>query len=286
MSAQGIAPLMGEAGMERLSQADFARVSQFVTSATGIKLPPAKKIMVEGRLRRRMRALGLDSLHEYCRVVFETSAFEDEAIRLIDALTTNKTDFFRERKHFTFLARSVLPELAERGRLIKVWSAACSVGAEPYTLAMVMSDFAADHPGFRYFILASDISTEVLATAARAIYPSDMIEPVPVPLRERYVLRSIDPARGLVRMAPEIRAQVRFMRINLMENRYPVDPDLDVIFCRNLLIYFDKPTQEQVVRRLCQYLRPGGYLMLGHSDSINGFVVPLANLGHSIFRRE
>lgn len=275
-----------EGHLERLTHADFMRVAQFVTSATGIKLPPSKKIMVEGRLRRRMRALGLVSLHEYCRNVFDDGVFEDEAIKLIDAVTTNKTDFFRERAHFNFLAKSVLPELAQHGREAKVWSAACSIGAEPYTLAMVMSEFAATHPGFRYSILASDISTEVLSTAARAIYSEDMIEPVPMALRERYVLRSVDPAKRLVRMAPALRAQVRFLRINLMDEEYPVDRNLDVVFCRNLLIYFDKPTQEMVVQRLCQNLRPGGYLMLGHSDSITGFACPLVALGHSIFRRE
>lgn len=275
-----------ESSLERLTHSDFMRVAQFVTSATGIKLPPSKKIMVEGRLRRRMRALGLASLHDYCRTVFDDGRFEDEAVNLIDAVTTNKTDFFRERVHFTFLAKMVLPELAQHGREAKVWSAACSIGAEPYTLAMVMSEFAATHPGFRYSILASDISTEVLSTAARAIYTEDMIEPVPMALRERYVLRSIDPAKRLVRMAPGLRAQVRFLRINLMDEEYPVDRAQDVIFCRNLLIYFDKPTQETVVQRLCQTLRPGGYLVLGHSDSITGFACPLASLGHSIFRRE
>lgn len=271
---------------ERLSTADFQRVAQFVTSATGIKLPPAKKVMVEGRLRRRMRALGLASLHEYCELVFDSGTCDDEVVNLIDAVTTNKTDFFREPTHFTFLNKTVLPLLYQEGHAVKMWSAASSIGAEPYTLAMVLSDFAAAHPGFRFSIMASDISTEVLSQAARAIYAEDMIEPVPLAMRERYVLRSIDPARRLVRMAPEIRAQVRFLRINLMDARYPVDRDMDVIFCRNILIYFDKPTQEMVVRRLCQHLRPGGFLMLGHSDSIAGLSIPLKSYGHSIFRRE
>ena len=197
-----------------------------------------------------------------------------------------KTDFFREPAHFTFLNRTILPELAQTGREAKLWSAACSIGAEPYTMAMVCNDFALGWPGFHYSILASDISTEVLATAARAVYPEEMIEPVPLPMRQRYVLRATDPSRKVVRMAPETRAPVRFARINLVDDRYAADRDMDVIFCRNLLIYFDRGTQDMVVRQLCGHLRPGGYLILGHTDSISGMAAPVQPCGNSIFRRK
>ncbi|EME69557.1 chemotaxis protein CheR [Paramagnetospirillum caucaseum] len=274
-----------DGGLGRIDNADFERIASFILSATGIKLTAAKKTMVEGRLYRRVRALGLSSISDYIAAVFDCGDCDDEVINLIDAITTNKTDFFREPAHFNFLTRVALPELAGTGHVARFWSAACSIGAEPYTLAMVLSDFACAEPEWRFSILASDISTEVLATAARAVFPEEMVEPVPVSMRQRYLLRSSNPANKLVRMAPEIRSLVRFARINLVEDRYPVERDMDVIFCRNLLIYFDRETQEAVVRQLTSHLRPGGYLILGHTDSITGMVVPLEPLGHSIFRR-
>jgi len=271
---------------DQLTAEDFRRVVTFILSATGIKLPPIKKTMVEGRLARRARALGLKSLHDYIATVFDGGDDDDdETVHLIDALTTNKTDFFREPSHFEFLVRMVLPELVERKRPAKFWSAACSIGAEPYTLAMVLSDFVLGAPAWQFSILASDISTKALAKAARAVFPEEMAEPVPLALRQRYLLRSRDPAKAEVRMTPEIRNLVRFARINLMDDRYPVDSDMDVILCRNLLIYFDRATQEAVVRRLSSYLRPGGHLILGHTDSVMGMALPLDNLGNSIFRR-
>lgn len=270
---------------DTLSDADFDRIASFIMSACGICLPPAKKVMVEGRLRRRARRIGVDRLADYVRLVFDSDGSENEVIGLINTLTTNKTDFFREPAHFTFLARTILPELARMGHEAKLWSAACSIGAEPYTMAMVCNDFALGWPGFHFSILGSDISTEVLSTAARAIYPEEMIEPVPLPMRQRYVLRATDPSRKVVRMAPETRAPVRFARINLVDGSYAADRGMDVIFCRNLLIYFDRPTQDMVVRQLCAHLRPGGYLILGHTDSISGMAAPVQPCGNSIFRR-
>ena len=276
--------------LDLLRKSDFARVAAFIESTTGIKVPPGKKTMVEGRLRRRARALGLANISDYCRVVFEEGGFDAESVHLIDAVTTNKTDFFREPSHFTYLTTHCLPEaLAEGGGLerpYKVWSAACSIGAEPYTLAMVMADFAAGVTGdWRFSILASDISTAVLAKAARAVFSEEMIEPVPMEVRKRYLLRSRDKSRKLVRIGPELRRTVRFLHLNLMEERYPADKDFDAIFCRNLLIYFDKPTQDAVVGRLCRHLRPGGYLFLGHAESLAGKDLPLEWLGDAIFRR-
>lgn len=273
-----------ETGLERLTRADFKRVAEFVLEKTGIRLPPAKKIMLEGRLRRRMRALGLETLADYCQRVFDDGGMKEETVHLIDAVTTNKTDFFRERQHFIFLTETLLPELMKARGGCKLWSAACSIGAEPYTLAMVLSEFAAVNCGFNFSILASDISTDVLGKAKRAIYSEDMIEPVPMALRQKYLLRSTDPSKALVRIAPEIRRLVTFKNINLMDKAYSVERGLDVIFCRNLLIYFEKSTQEAVMKRLCQYLRPGGYIFLGHADSIAGMTLPLHWLGNSIYR--
>ncbi len=271
--------------MSNLDDHVFDRVTSFIWSASGIRLTRAKKIMVEGRLQRRARALGLHNINEYCRLVFDTRDFEDEAVNLIDAMTTNKTDFFREQEHFDFLIKTAVPELAMAGRPAKLWSAACSIGAEPYSLAMVLNDFIRDRLGWSFSILASDISTDALAKAVRAVFPLDMIDPVPKDMRQRYLLRHNDLSKPVFRIGPEVRALVRFARINLINDHYPVDRDMDVILCRNLLIYFDKQTQKKVVDRLCSHLRPGGYLILGHTDSLAGMTVPLDWLGNSIFRR-
>lgn len=283
MTPIGIA--MFDEASDKLDQADFERIATYMASATGIKLTHSKKIMVESRLRRRVRATGMSSLAEYVDTVFRQAAFDDEILNLINVITTNKTDFFREPSHFEFIAQRILPEIAASGRTGKFWSAASSTGAEPYTLAMVLADFALSNPAFNFKISASDISTDVLEVARRAVYPTEMMSPVPPQFLSRYVMLPNNPNRQEVRMTPEIRALVQFSRINLVERRYPVDHDMDVILCRNLLIYFDKETQFQVVERLLSCLRPNGYLILGHSDSIASLDLPVRPLGGSIFRR-
>lgn len=275
---------------DRLSHRDFARLAQFIQGYSGIKMPPNKVTMVEGRLRRRVRATGLGSVTEYCRYLFDQGGLDAEAVHLIDAITTNKTEFFREPGHFTLLVESVLPELAASRRIdgrspVKLWSAACSTGAEVYTLAMVLSEFGRKHTGFRASILATDICTEVLRAALLGIYSESMVAPVPRELARRYLMGCRDARRAEVRIVPELRQMARFARLNLMDSAYPVERDLDVIFCRNILIYFDKPTQEAVLSRLCEHLRPGGHLFLGHSESLAGLNLPLRPVGKSVFRR-
>ncbi len=271
---------------DRLQRRDFERLAAFVHSYSGIKMPSSKATMLEGRLRRRVRETGAANLSEYCRFLFEGGGLQTEAVALIDAVTTNKTEFFREPQHFDLLTRSVLPELlADRRSKLKVWSAACSTGAEPYTLAMVLAEWQrqlASAP--RVSILATDLCTEVLQVAARGIYPASAADSVPAELRTRYMLRSRDEARALVRIIPELRRLVQFARLNLMAAEYPVEPDADIVFCRNVLIYFDKPTQRAVLQRLCRHLRPGGYLFLGHSESLAGLDLPLQAIGNTVFR--
>jgi chemotaxis protein methyltransferase CheR len=277
-------------GHDHLSQRNFQRLASFIERYSGIKMPPAKLTMVEGRLRRRARVTGLPNLKDYCAHLFDQDGLAAEAIHLIDAVTTNKTEFFREPDHFRFLTERAVPQLlsgtaAGARAPLKVWSAACSIGAEPYTLAMVLADVAQQISGLRYAITATDICTEVLETAISGIYPEAMVKPVPPELRRRYVMRSRDRARQQVRIAPELRATARFARLNLMEVPYPVEQDMDIIFCRNILIYFDKPTQELVLQRLTEHLRRGGYLFLGHSETLTGLRLPLEPVGPTVFRR-
>ena len=278
-------------GSDRLNPRDFHRLARFIKEYSGINLPAAKQTMVEGRLRKRVTATGCASFADYCRHLFEHGGLGTETIHLIDAVTTNKTDFFREPEHFRFLADVLLPQTlassrAGSGTLIKAWSTASSIGAEPYTMAMVMADQAVRLGGFRINIVATDISSKVLETARMAIFPEAMIDPIPMEMRKRYLLRGTNASEGLVRMVPEIRRLVQFGRLNLMDTTYPIDRNLDIVFCRNMLIYFDKPTQRAMLNRICDHIRPGGHLFLGHSESLAGFGLPLTPVGSTVFRRD
>jgi len=274
---------------DQLQERHFARISRLVEEHSGIRLPPAKRTMVEGRLRKRIRALGLTRLEDYGHAIFEGGQLNDELSHLIDCVTTNKTDFFREPDHFDFLRERALPLLASlrngANAPYKFWSAAASIGAEAYTIAMVAAE-ALGLDARRFSVLGTDISTEVIAQAQHAVYPTAMIDPVPPPLRERYVMRAIDARRQEVRIVPELRRAVRFECLNLMEPTYRVDRDFDVIFCRNILIYFAKGTQNAVLKRLCNHLRKGGFLILGHSESLAGAELStMRQMAPTVFRR-
>lgn len=274
---------------DQIGAADFERLAALVNRETGIKLPPSKRLMIEGRLRKRMRACNKADLHAYCRYLFDQGGIEAEMIHLIDVVTTNKTDFFRENEHLQFLENRMVPELlhrGSRGRLLKVWSAASSNGAEAWSIAMVLEDMLRQRRDFRYAILGTDISTVVLEQARRAIYPVEAMAPVPADKRQRYVMeaRGTD-QRGEVRIVPELRRRARFDRMNLMDERYPYDRDVDVIFLRNVLIYFDKPDQAAVIARLVDHLRPGGYLVVGHSESMVVQHASVRPAGPTIFQK-
>jgi chemotaxis protein methyltransferase CheR len=271
---------------EALSLRNFNRLSKFIHDYSGIRMPPNKRTMLEGRLRRCMRDSGYLTVDDYCDYLFDGDGLAREEVRLIDAITTNKTDFFREPQHFEFLRDEGLPALTKGGRkTLKIWSAACSIGAEAYTMAMVLEEFSRQTRRIDYSILGTDLCTQVLEQAVAGRYSEQMIDPVPQDLRARYVLRAKDPRRPEVRMAPELRARLSVARLNLIDDAYPADRDFDVIFLRNILIYFDKPTQTKVLTTLCDHLRPGGYLILGHSESIVGVDLPVTPVAHTVFQR-
>ncbi len=290
MSTRAAAVAYGEDGDDHLSAIEFGRIARLVESEAGIKMPPGKRLMVEGRLRKRMRTLELATFAEYCEILFRQGGLERELTYLINAVTTNKTDFFREPEHFDFMVQHMVPGLikqrGERNPLLKIWSAASSNGAEAYTLAMVLHDLMTARRDFRFAILGTDISTQVLAQGRRAIYPTEMIAPVPVAMQERYVMHARRPGpRREVRMAPEIRRHVQFQHLNLMDTSYPFDRDVDVVFLRNVLIYFEKSDQAAVVGRLVEHLRPGGYLVLGHSESMIGTSLSVRQVAPAVFMK-
>jgi len=275
-----------------LSTMDFHKLRQLIYEECGINLAPGKRIMVEARLRKRLKPLGIPSLHEYCGYLFSEAGRRAELVQMIDVITTNKTDFFRERGHFDYLVRETLP-LLERatgagvGRPCALWSAGCSTGEEPYTLAMVLSDYSRDHegPAWSYSILATDISTQVLDRARVGIYNEDLAGPIPAECRRRYLLRSKDPSKPLVRIVPELRSKIQFRRLNFMDADFGIADPLDVVFCRNVIIYFDREIQERVVGAIVRRLRPGGYLFMGHSETLNGLDLPLKPVAATVYRR-
>jgi chemotaxis protein methyltransferase CheR len=241
--------------------------------------------MVELRLRKRLHVLNMQSFRQYREYVMGPGG-DAELTAMIDLITTNKTDFYREPGHFEFLIRVALPSLAAGvGRPLRVWSAGCSTGEEPYTLAMVLSEYAEEHVGYQFSILATDISTRVLEKARLGIYESDAIAPIPAEIRHKHLLRSRDHNNPRARIAPQTRALVEFRRLNLMDVEFGLPYPMDVIFCRNVVIYFDKQTQEQLIRRFLRNLRPHGYLFMGHSETLHGFELPLAQVAPTVYRK-
>ena len=272
-----------------LSNAEFEKLSRFIYAQCGIKLTTAKKNMVEARLRKRLKDLEMNSYSEYCDYIFSRDVDDSEITQMVDVITTNKTDFFREPKQFDFLSDTALPELINLdktgiNRPLRVWSAGCSSGEEPYTLSIVLNEFANKINNYSFGILATDISTRVLEKAKLAIYDEDRVEPVSEELLKKYFLRSKDKQKKLVRLVPEIRNSINFQWLNLMESDFGFKERFDIIFCRNVIIYFDKPTQDKLIAKLISYIRPGGYLFLGHSESIFNNNLPIAQMMASTYR--
>jgi chemotaxis protein methyltransferase CheR len=271
---------------DRLSKRNFEDLSRYIYDYSGIKMPITKITMLEGRLRRRLRATGIGTLDAYCEYLFKQNGLATESTYLIDAVTTNKTDFFREPKHFEYVEQVVLPEMLAAGhKKLRVWSSACSTGAEPYTMAMVLQEFASANREVDYRILATDLSTDVLQAAQRGVYPRDMVAPVPKSIQQKYVMVARERGRTDVRISARLRSKVGFARLNLMDDSYPVGDPMHMIFCRNVLIYFDKVTQAKVLTRLCDCLMPGGYLFVGHSESVTGIPLPVKQVANTVFRK-
>lgn len=277
-------------GGESLSDKDMERIAKYVGDHAGIQLPLSKKTLVEGRLRRRMRKLGFNSFKVYIDYVFDTRDGADEGLHLIDVLTTNKTDFFREPEHFEYLVNTAMEQL-ERKRIqdgrtdLKIWSAGCSSGEEPYTLSIVLNEAMSRYPGMRFDILATDISHTCLQTAQRGVYTERQIEPIAMELRKKYLLRSRRRDDELVQMGPELRGRVTFQKLNLMDDKFALPHKMDVIFCRNVMIYFNNEIREALVGKYERQLHDGGYLFVGHSESLNGIDTTLQQVAPMVYKK-
>jgi chemotaxis protein methyltransferase CheR len=273
---------------ETISNADFGRLRTLIYAQAGINLNTDKKTMLELRIKRRLKSLNLTSFSAYCEYLFGRQGQKEEMVHFLNVVTTNKTDFFREPEHFEYLAQKALPEIVARKgceRTMLVWSAGCSTGEEPYTLAMVLSEFAQAHAGFRFHVLATDISTTVLEKAQMGVFNSEVVAPVAPDLRRKYFMRSRDRESNLLRVVPELRQLIEFRRLNFKDAEYGMTEKADVIFCRNVIIYFDRATQEQILQKLTHYLLPGGYAFVGHSETLHGMDLPLTPIAPALYRR-
>lgn len=273
-----------------LSDREFKKISAFIYEVCGIKLPPIKKTMLSARLQKRLRRLNLASFAAYLDYVLSPEGQAEELYQMIDVVSTNKTDFFREPQHFDVLGNRVLPDLVRRyggggqGCMVSIWSAGCSTGQEPYTLAMVLQEFCAKQPRLEYEILATDISTRVLETAVEAIYADEVVAPVPTVLRHKYLMKGKGRYKGVHRVVPELRRKVEFRRLNFMERDFQVEKKMHIIFCRNVIIYFDRQTQRALFEKFYRQLAPGGYLFTGHSESLEGITERMERIDSAVYR--
>lgn len=272
-----------------LSDRDFNRFSAFIYETCGIKLPPIKKTMLSARLQKRLRQLHLDSFSAYLDYVLSPDGQAKELSHMIDVVSTNKTDFFREAKHFDVMTSLVLPDYVERmthssHKTLWVWSAGCSSGEEPYTLAMVLDDFFSRYPGLDYAILATDICTEVLAKAEEAIYPDEVVAPVSPVLRNKYLMKGKGAHKGFHRVVPELRRKVTFSRLNFMDRDFGIEQKMDLIFCRNVIIYFDRKTQCALFEKFYRQFSPNGYLFTGHSETLEGIGDRMERVAAAVYR--
>lgn len=281
--------LLNDIFKAKLTDEEFKKLSEFIYHEYGIRMPPIKKIMLQSRLQKRLRDLKITSFTDYVNYVFSKEGQDNEVIHMIDVVSTNKTDFFREPIHFEFLTNNVIPEFIEemQGKsLLKIWSAGCSSGEEPYTIAIVLSECKEKyHNSFDFSILGTDISSRILNSASEAVYKENRVEGIPIILKHKYFLKSKERTNPTVRVIKEVRNKVKFARLNFIDNPYNIFEAFDVIFCRNVLIYFDRETQEKVINKLCNNLRIGGYFFLGHSESITSMNVPLKQIKPTIFKK-
>jgi chemotaxis protein methyltransferase CheR len=270
-----------------LSKECYEFLRGIVYEHSRIQLGPDKQTLVSGRLNKRLRELGLSSYEEYCKLL-RSPVGEAELSPLIDLISTNHTHFFRENQHLDFLRDQILPELTKKlppQEPIRIWSAASSSGEEPYTIAIVLSEYFRKHPMRPWMLEGSDISTRILQHARNGIYSKDRVKLPDPQMLERYFQNGIGDFSGYYRVKEVLRKAVKFHHLNLLDPSYPVSPNQHVIFCRNVMIYFDQTTQQELVGKLSKQLAPGGYLIVGHSESLLAVKHDLKTVKPTIYRK-
>ena len=266
---------------ERLSDRELTRVVRLVYDRAGITLHAGKKALIVARLQKRLRAGRFDSFSEYLDAV-EADSTGAELCALLDAIATNHTSFFREEQHFAVLADRILTPLAGRSEPIRIWTAACSTGEEPVTIAMTAGETLGDVSRLR--LLASDLSTKALATARAGVYRMERVSTIPKGLLRKYFERGLGAQDGLARVAASLRRPIEYRQLNLLEIG-DLSERFDAIFCRNVMIYFDRQVQQRVVSMLERHLAPGGHLFISHSESLNGIVHGMKWVAPAVYQR-
>lgn len=288
MSERHEAPVWGIPGIRPLTSAEFALLRGLIYREAGIHLCEAKKALLVARLSQRIRELGLASFRQYYDYVTR-GPDPHEMRRMLERICTHETHFFREPRQFEFLERTVFPEWRASGpgdgpRRLRAWSAGCSTGQEPYSLAMLLlSSFPRDR-GWSLEVVGTDLSERALTTAREAIWSIDRLDEIPMPYRRRFMLRGIRGQAGRMRAGPELRSVVRFRRLNLNDPEYDLEGRFDLIFCRNVLIYFDEQSRERAVQKLSERLAPGGYLFVGHAETLHRASPWLRSSGPAAYR--
>jgi chemotaxis protein methyltransferase CheR len=258
-----------------LAAALFTKFQELIYREAGIWLASHKHALLTGRLARRLRLLGLSSMQEYFHLVTQPDQQHERAV-MIDCITTNETHFFREPRHFDFLSQQVFPRWHEEAAIgqrmthLRIWSAGCSSGEEPYSLAMLLLKHFPQEKGWNVEVLATDISTRVLEKAREGVYPIDKVKEIPPEYLRAYMLKGRGEHKGVIKVSPELHRAVRFARVNLHADSYPVQGCFDLIFCRNVLIYFDQKSKEKVITGILRHLSPSGFLFVGHSEHLGG----------------
>jgi chemotaxis protein methyltransferase CheR len=264
--------------------AAFEYIINLIYQRCGIRLHEGKQELIRARLGKRIRHHGFHSLPDYCDFL-QHSADEDEMTQVVDALTTNFTHFLREEDHFKFLVNQALPSLGLGSqKRFKVWSAACATGEEPYSIGFYLSEFFPPTAGWDWSILATDISTKALNKAMQGVYPDDKMDSLPKDWLRKYFKKGVNAWSGYCKVKPVVAERISFRQLNLLGSM-DINDSFAVIFCRNVMIYFDRPTQEKLVRQLTRFLVPNGYLLVGHAESLNGLNVPLKCLKPSIYQK-
>jgi chemotaxis protein methyltransferase CheR len=284
--ANGLGAICGAAALGGFSMSDgeARELIELIYQQSGIVLTPDKKSLISSRLHKRLKAGGFGSFREYLDHLRYDADRDDEIVAMVNEITTNKTAFFRESHHFDFLTSQVLPSLATSDwSVLNIWSAGCSTGEEPYTLAMVLAEYFGATRNFN--ILATDLSTDALQTAARAVYSNDLGSPIPLHLRQKYTLRGRGSQAGKFRIVPELRERVTFMQINLMDRLWDVPAGMNVIFCRNVMIYFDKKSRNKIVAGFRGKLKGDGFLFIGHSETLADLDVNFAQVRPTVYTR-
>lgn len=263
---------------QQLSQKDFDYIRNIVYKESGIKLSEMKRALVQSRLLRRMRELGIHHYQEYCNYLRDN--YNDEIENLINCITTNKTEFFREREHFSILQRIIEQELSHKN--ISIWSAGCSTGEEAYSIAIVLHE---SNFNKQFHIIATDIDTKVLQTAQNGIYPIEAVQVFDVSLLKKYFLKGKEQYDGYAKVKNFLKEKISFQYLNLLDESFNLKGKFDIIFCRNVMIYFDKDVQAKVLQKFYDYLPKGGYLFLGYAEAIVNANLPFHYVAHSVYQK-